>query len=249
MRKIHVAYFHFKTSPAKIVERLVGLGVDARLVYYNGDLLVKTANDDFLVNWGYAGRVWKTHMCADINNRNTVENKYIQKVKIINAGVPSPRLFPIDKGFPGVPVVLRDSVSHHGGAGALYVSTKAKWDERIKEFTHGYCMEFIDKTREFRVHANRDGFLYVTERMPKDHNRLIWNWASEKVSTDDAANKACANVAIRAIHALGYDFGGVDVMMTADGKVFVTEANTAPALETKFAVDKYAKYIIQRAGL
>lgn len=242
MRNIHVSYFHFKTSPSKLVEELVKRGQKARLVYYNGDQLVKTDNDDILFNWGYAGRVWKTHKCADVNNRNIIENKRDQKARLAANGVSTTKMFPVAGKYPGVPCVLRNSVSHHGGAGALFVDSKEKWDANIAEYQNGYCMEFIDKKREFRVHATRLGVLYVTERHPKNPNLLIWNWTNESVCGDKEVLPALEKLGLAAIKAIGYDFGGVDVMMDSDGKAYATEVNSAPALETTHSVSKYADY-------
>lgn len=249
---IHICYWHFRTSPTKIVNAINKRKKDAaRLVYHRCVGLVQTTHDDYLMNWGIADRVWKTHKCPDLNNRNTEESKVEQKRTLIKRGVKSPRLFGMEK-YPGIPVVLRH-YSHHGGDGAKYVETRAQWDKHAPEYSDGYCMEFIDKVREFRAHIFTGSLLYATERMIADRELLCWNNANERVLGDrDGDLRMCVRlneIGSQATKAIGYDFGGVDIILDGSGELYVLEVNSAPALENNTAVNIYTDAIMAWAGM
>jgi hypothetical protein len=250
MHKIRIAYYKFKTSPSKIAAHITErLGKDScSLDYYTGDMDISTENSDFLVNWGYAGRVWKTHRCPDINNRNTLENKGAQKRALVAARVRSPKVFEVGE-FPNVPVVVR-MASHHGGNDAIYVETKEEWDKIKHKYYGGYATEFVDKVAEYRVHSTMiSGALYATRKCIKNKGLLCWNNANERVlgsrETDRLLLRRLALIGKKAIKAIGYDFGAVDVMMDEAGMLWVIEVNSAPALENDEAVRVYADFIIK----
>lgn len=123
-------------------------------------------------------------------------------------------------------------------------------------------VKYIPKLVEFRVHVFRilnDVELLVRQKLRESDaeqtrdQRLIRNrdngWVFGLVRDEGGANLA-AREAIKAIGALGLDFGAVDVIIGRDdGKAYVLEVNTAPGLEAPATVEFYRDNIISRYNL
>lgn len=110
----------------------------------------------------------------------------------------------------------------------------------------------VAKRDEFRVHVFKGEVIdAVQKRLRRDaqndanHNAFIrnhdngWVFAHENVVVPDAAKAE----AIKAVEALNLDFGAVDLAVTARGRVYVFEVNTAPGLENKATIVAYVNAI------
>jgi len=114
-----------------------------------------------------------------------------------------------------------------------------------------YYSQFIDKTREFRIHAGHNKVIAVMEKSKPKENNIAWNRAQNdtdpfdyvKWTTIDEQNLKCVlDVALKAIAAVELDFGGVDVMYK-DGEAYALEVNTAPTLNTsEYVAGRWAMY-------
>jgi glutathione synthase/RimK-type ligase-like ATP-grasp enzyme len=60
-------------------------------------------------------------------------------------------------------------------------------------------------------------------------------------------SEAAKEASIRAVAALGLDFGGVDILVKKDGSCAVLEVNSAPGIEGT-TLDKYAEAINATVG-
>lgn len=107
--------------------------------------------------------------------------------------------------------------------------------------------KFIPKTAEFRVHCFRGEVIdYIqkkktlADRRPDNFNKYISSincgWVFSR--TDVLDMPEIRQLAIRAVAALGLDFGAVDIVF-CDGIPYVLEVNTAPGLSGTTLV-KYA---------
>jgi hypothetical protein len=118
----------------------------------------------------------------------------------------------------------------------------------IDPFTAGFpyaplYVEYVKKSREFRVHTTRDprgGYFTRTvekrrrtdfdgeiDNRIRNHSRG-WVFCQENVQPDESVVEESA----KAIEALGLDFGAVDVIWNEHyQKAYVLEVNTAPGLE------------------
>lgn len=118
-----------------------------------------------------------------------------------------------------------------------------------------YITKPINKDREYRVHVFGDEVLGVYEKVPnegeisessimKDHNsKFVRCNMSMRLRCNDEAQAMC----IKAVQALGLDFGGVDVIRERDtGKFYVVEVNSSPSLNNvnlNRYVDKFVEFI------
>ena len=153
---------------------------------------------------------------------------------------------------------------HHQGKNFLTFNT---WEEFIAHYNvhkkDHYYSNFVPKVKEFRAHVAQSKILALLEKpKPADPNQIVWNHAqnteawtvigwddygkfgnlrpgAEPTKNDLRLCQAC----VKAVHALGLDFGAVDVVVTEDGTPYVLEVNTAPELSnSEYAAAKYSKY-------
>lgn len=138
------------------------------------------------------------------------------------------------------PVVCRTKLRGHSGDG-IVIANNAEELVDAPLYT-----QYVKKKDEYRVHILKDNPFFVQRKARKlDHeqpNWLVRNLAGgfvfvecpEEEVPDDVVNQA-----VRAIAALGLDFGGVDVIWNErEGKAYVLEVNTACGLEDRTA-EKY----------
>lgn len=107
--------------------------------------------------------------------------------------------------------------------------------------------KFIPKTAEFRVHVFRGEVIDYIEkkkltgdRRPANFNKYIssinYGWVFSRTGVMDVPE--VRQLALKAVSALGLDFGAVDIVY-ADGLPYVLEVNTAPGL-SGLTLIKYA---------
>lgn len=116
--------------------------------------------------------------------------------------------------------------------------------------------KFINKTNEFRVHVFRGEVIdYIekkkmgSDRRPENFNKYISSitcgWVFSHTGVRDIPE--VRQLAIKAVAALGLDFGAVDIVY-ADGIPYVLEVNTAPGLSGVTLV-KYANAFRRFMGM
>lgn len=94
---------------------------------------------------------------------------------------------------------------------------------------------YIPNTREYRVHVFQGEVIRVQGKYldyPEQHtNPYIKNHGQgfRFRTPDRMPNPDRLEAAVRAVEALGLDFGAVDLLRGADGLTYVLEVNTAPA--------------------
>ncbi len=161
-------------------------------------------------------------------------------------GVPCPKLV-TPSNHNSYPVIARPLV-HSKGKNFHVLKNKTEFTKAYKDHqSDWYFSEFIDKDSEFRVHVAHGKVLEVMQKpKPSNPNLIAWNRALNgdpfvRVGRQQYSAKVCA-AAIKAVKALGLDFGGVDVIVK-DGNPFVVEVNTSPTLNSSPLVCKrYARY-------
>lgn len=109
---------------------------------------------------------------------------------------------------------------------------------------HDLYTEFIPNEREYRLHVV-GGVVVSVQRKYLEHPHLqgdghIKNHGHGYAfkTPERELNNSRKEAAIAAVEALGLDFGAVDMIVDADGKEYVLEVNTAPAL-SPMRVEQY----------
>ena len=242
-----------------LVRRLRSRGV--RALRRGANATSRLRSSSFLVNWGCSNiPVGDIGLEPNLNHQNSVAcavNKRYTFHLLKEKGVSHPA-YAVDGGFEEGETNNTDSIwlARHtltgsGGEGITVVRSGDVLPEAP------LYVQYIPKLLEFRVHVFRQLNAYdtlvrqklrqSTAEQTRDQ-RLIRNhdngWVFGNVRDEDGADKAKA-VAVKAVEALGLDFGAVDVIIGRDdGVAYVLEINTAPGLTSDAALDFYTDNII-----
>tara|TARA_Y100000310_G_scaffold308084_1_gene350829 strand:- start:605 stop:1279 length:675 start_codon:yes stop_codon:yes gene_type:complete len=107
-----------------------------------------------------------------------------------------------------------------------------------------YIGEYIPKVAEYRVCVVSGRVAWVAQKTPADPKAYAWNVAKggrfDNVRWDDWPLKV-VQISIKAFDLSGLDFGGVDVMVDAEGMAYVLEINSAPSLTSPYRQECMAK--------
>lgn len=144
--------------------------------------------------------------------------------------IPIPPMF---YDYPGSPSVGRPDF--HSKGRYMYFSPQKKYKRRP---TH--WLEWIEADREFRVHVVYGKVIKLSEKTPVGNFKQGESYFH--YPSDFPKKKSLRELAVRAVEALGFDFGAVDVLWTANRGFFVLEVNTAPCL-TNEKSDTLQRYV------
>lgn len=194
-------------------------------------------------------------------NGGLIRNKFRELVRMREAGVSVPDHFcgprPRTGGVEGIMGQepgqwLARSFQHRAARDLLGdVTTPSFWTRRY------HC------THEFRIHVFRTverdtgDIVYRSVRAGlKVQNRedahpwirtLKQGWNVDYgTACQERITRTVRDAAKRAVEALDYDFGAVDVGVVQDGTPLVFEVNSAPGLATEATATKYAQHIAAR---
>ena len=121
----------------------------------------------------------------------------------------------------------------------LYYRNSSAIVRRRNNYIEGdlYGTKPIDRAREFRVHVFDGKTIGVYEKVPNDpdqpyckNDNCDFKRIDMNLEENRSALKGVRPMARTAVKSLGLVFGGVDVIISKTGEVFVNEVNSAPAL-------------------
>lgn len=207
---------------------------------------------DNVINWG--NHIFNDASMFGLNSPKGValaSHKGLSRRILHNAGVnvPRPVLFDtLDEIKESVlPVVVRP-VHHHGGQEFHVFDdlTKLQAFLRGKDMREWYVSAVFPKTHEYRVHCGHGKVLMINEK-PLLEGEIRANFAvnqeSWRVLKWHEFNPEICMQSLKAIDALGLDYGAVDIMYNSeDNSVAVCEVNTSPSINSDYPAGKYAAY-------
>jgi hypothetical protein len=225
----------------------------------------KPKNTDSIFGWGYsksplwgsaavqAGALWfnRPERIANAVNKEVSFAKFAVKSVLAPAFTVSTHLAR-EWVEDGRLVVQRKVLKGSKGEGASVAHNLQEFIPNCKLYTI-----LIPKTREFRVHVFNGKVIDTHEKIFKgtnpaeweicscqdEHDDSVWTWKRTGVVLPEPARIE----SVKAVAALGLDFGGVDVVTSKEGSAFILEVNTAPWLGT-VNVKKYAKAVLEAAA-
>lgn len=236
------AYQRYSTSAKALARRLGYL----RIVSTN----YKQQRRDFLINWGKSD--FTPRDAARVLNHPDAVRMAADKVLAFQAlqrahvRTPTFTLYAEEAQAwlrAGFKVVARTLTRSHSGKGAIVVSPG-------ETLPHApLYTEYVRRDAEYRVHVFNGEVLDAVKKKRRQgyeadprHNEHIrthangWVFCRDGVEVPTVVTQEC----IKAVAALGLDFGAVDVLYRMEGsKATVLEVNTAPGL-VGTTLEKYA---------
>ena len=208
-----------------LAEQLRGEGLPARRTRDVEKLHKWLKREDLIIGWGefipFAG--------VKVLNGKPLPSKLRELELLSEAGVPVP---PFDT-FNWGEGWLGRSLHHQEGGDFLPIGEAPK----VSFFTRK-----LEILREFRFHVFKFGDVFKSirggERVPRipEHHPWVRSWdAGWKISYGNALEGAgkAREAAKKALEAVGYDFGAVDVGILRGGEPVVIEVNARPGLEAR----------------
>lgn len=197
--------------------------------------------DDVVINWGNStDPVWGAHAPAPINCPGNIAISVNKKTTFDR--LKGHCRMPIHSEGPaaliwfneGLDIVCRHNLVGFGGDGIELVNNKTH-----KELPKApLYVQYKKKKDEFRVHVFKGEVIDVTHKKVKEGaenvNRQIRNYANGWVYCREGIEvpEDVTVQAIKAVTALGLDFGAVDVIWNhKEQQAYVLEVNSAPGLE------------------
>jgi len=205
------------------------------------------AEDDLVVRWGCTSTVPARKVLNTAKAIHLVSDKTkFRRMLEINELCP-PTYFnreDIPEGALERSVVVRPRL--HAQGRHLYVANnKEQLDNAIRRCGVGwYAADLINKVAEYRVCCSQGRVVWVAKKNPANPDDVAWNVAQggnfENVRWDAWPLKA-VKVALQGFELSGLDFGGVDIMVDADGYATILEINSAPSITSPYRQSCMAK--------
>lgn len=221
-------YLHVERSPTG--RRLLATGRFTQWQY--GFTLER---HDMIFTWG--GDLIGTHFNlngAKYLNPILCYDKRDQGRRMIEAGVSFPKLYHNTDEWArdGYPDLVKKPHNGQGGRGIVLCTRNNRPGWRYENVYQLY----VNKTREFRVQQIGQFSAYIMEKFrPERGDGVCWNldqgseWHGLPLGSS-SLRTALNTLARSALHAIDYDFGAVDVMADAGGRLYVLECNSRPGL-------------------
>lgn len=217
-------------------------------VYADGNYYHRARH--LVVNWGNSTTPFWYNQNRNLLNKPTAVKKACNKLETLiqldlaDVSIPqyATSLEEAHSWLDQSIVVCRTTLTGHSGQGIVLAECSEQLVDAPLYTRH------IRHKREFRVHVFKGSVIDFSEKKRRSETDSVtlvrnhdngWIYAREEVVLPTAVKEE----AIKAVQALGLDFGAVDVgYRTTESKAFVFEVNTSPGLEGQTLVN-YAKAI------
>jgi len=212
---------------------------------------IKLTKRDVILTWGRHSVVYPCELCgAKILNRVLCCDKRIQGQKILRTGLPLPKIYTMQREWEedGKPNLVQKPYVGQGGRGIVKCFDQS--GHRPMWLVQNVYQKFINKSREFRILQVGAVSAFYMEKFPsEDCKDICWNL--DKGATWSAINdntgqlrKQLSKLAEKALMALAYDFGAVDIIMDEEENLWILECNSRPGLG-ELNIVRFAK-VMQR---
>lgn len=147
-----------------------------------------------------------------------------------------------------VPCIGR-TATHTQGQG-LWFCWRPEQIREVKEEGADYFIKYIPTHQEYRVHVINNKVEFFQRKYGRVRRTSAFggvqgftdDWHKQVIPPEEAP-EAVLEHALKAVRTLGLDFGGVDIVEDMEGKAYILEVNTGPALPTPETREPYVKFI------
>lgn len=230
-----------------LVSALVALGLPARKVRQHANL----RPNSLVINWGAELGLLANNRNGQVAlNNHVLHNKLAELQKLRNAGIAVPTV------AQHRPQGWRHNGDGSGWLGRRY-SHQSGNDLRNRHVVPQFWVGQLNIQHEFRVHVFKGASIRMGKKVPRAGERNVHPWI-RSVETgwiidystgwhgqrfSGVSRTAIREAAKRAVDALGYDFGAVDIGVDHNGGIYVFEVNSAPALTNAGTASDYARAV------
>lgn len=264
MSRLFVLPYHMRNGHSKRLSRALG----GKRVYH--DRNYKPWKGDWVINWG------SSTIPGWFDQAMEVDAKVMNFPSYVATSVNKTQSFIYLEGYANIPtyttdgttamnwvadghtVVVRKEVSGKAGEGVHFIdeNTDLVQSEADGLFDAPLFTIYEDRTEEYRVHIINGDVIDVTQKKLRNgtertddvmrlrnHNNG-WVFARKDINIPPQVLEE----SLKAVSALGLDFGAVDVGWNGEiGRAVVFEVNTAPALKGT-TLYRYAKRFSEITG-
>ena len=246
MKRVFMYAYKNYSESAKMLAEACGI---KRISHRNSKF--RTGLKKTVINWGSTEMSAKLMLCHVVNHPYAVyqalsKSRSLLLMKNHNVRVPP---FSFDRSeaekwvMEGSVVLARILDKSKGGKGIVVCD-----GEKPPE-AHLY-VKYVKSREEWRVHVAFGRVIDIQKKLAPDKDKVkdwrIRSWSNGFTFRRHGVRPPMQDVlvqAVRAVDALGLDFGGVDVIWNEkERKAYVLEVNTAPGLEGQ-TVESYRKAI------
>jgi len=188
----------------------------------------RAARGDTIIRWGANHGRWQGHYPAGVRilNPRLMLSKIQQAAAFALANVPHPTTYRsrVEWTRAGSPIVVVKPDVGQMGTGVSRTSRPIFPREHLTQ-------EFIDKEHEYRAMMVNDIIAFFMEKHPPANGDFRWNehrgseWSS--VPENRRLRTNVRDICSRALAAIEYDFGAVDVI-SRGSNLYVLEVNSRP---------------------
>lgn len=190
---------------------------------------------DVVLRWGSTEQFPNLESKIELNTLeavNNASNKLVMMQKLVQANIPTAQV-----AFDLSDTELLDSLRNEEGY--FYVrgsNDQVRYDNTVRCGDKYVTKPIVNKRREYRVHVFNGEVIAIYEKIPQDENVKLFKSHNCKFSSVDMTRMRLKpqdlQVCIDAVNAMGLLFAGIDLMRDNDQNVFVSEVNSAPALNS-----------------
>lgn len=207
----------------------------------------KRLKTDVVLRWGSTEEFSKLRSRLELNSLEAVKNasnKLVMMQKLVEGNIPTAKI--LFDPFNQTQETLDTFRDENGGFFIRGSNDQVRYDDSVKVGDRYVSQPIENKRREYRVHVFNGEIIAVYEKIPNDDTVRIFkshNCHFELKNIENCRLKPeDFQVCINAVNSLGLLFGGVDLLRDKDQKVYVSEVNSAPALNGT-NIDRYVTKI------
>lgn len=243
--------FIYPYKPGSKSARNLARALGAKRIKHQGSKF-KPGPNKTVINWGSANYPGELDLCRVLNNRHEVASatNKLEAFRIFEEqGVRTPEwteriLEATHWSGEGETILARTKLRGHSGDGIIVIEPEG---QQFMPKAPLY-VKYKKAKSEWRVHVGGEQWIQI-DRKVKDPEREVKDWKVRSHQNgfiyqrnNEFVPQDVIEQAHLAIHALGLDFGAVDVLWNEhEEKAYVLEVNCAPGLVGQ-TLQNYVKY-------